>query len=184
MNGQRIGYIRVSTVDQNTDRQLSDMELDRIFEDKASGKNATDRPALQELLRFLREGDTLYVHSIDRLARNLDDLLHLVQDLTSRGVTVQFIKEALTFSGDNDNPMSKLMLSVMGAISEFERTLIRERQREGIAKAKKKGKYKGRARVLTPIQAQELKALAVPGSNKSDLARKFGISRKSVYRYL
>lgn len=181
--GQKIGYIRVSSVDQNTERQLDGIDLDRTFEDKASGKNAADRPALQEMLRFIRDGDTLYVHSIDRLARNLDDLLHLVKDLTSRGVTVQFVKEALTFSGDNDNAMSKLMLSVMGAISEFERALIRERQREGIAKAKKKGKYKGRARVLTPIQAEELRSLATPGCNKSALARRFGISRESVYRY-
>jgi len=184
MNGQRIGYIRVSSIDQNTDRQLSGVELDRTFTDKLSGKNAEDRPALQELLRFLRDGDTLYVHSIDRLARNLNDLLRLVQDLTSRGVTVQFTKENLTFSGD-DNPMSRLMLSVMGAIGEFERALIRERQAEGIAKAKKKGKYKGRKRVLTPLQAQELRVHAEgPGVNKSALARKFGISRKSVYRYL
>jgi len=182
MKGQRIGYIRVSSTDQHTDRQLAGMELDRVFTDKVSGKNATDRPQLQELLRYAREGDTVLVHSIDRLARNLDDLLRLVQDLTSRGVTVRFEKEALTFSGD-DNPMSKLMLSVMGAISEFERALIRERQCEGIAKAKKKGKYKGRARVLTPIQAEELRSLATPGCNKSALARKFGISRESVYRY-
>jgi len=182
MNGQRIGYIRVSSADQNTDRQLDGIELDRTFTDKISGRN-TDRPALQELLRFLRDGDTLYVHSIDRLARNLDDLRRLVNDLTSRGVRIQFVKENLTFSGD-DSPMSRLLLSMMGAFAEFERAIIRERQREGIERAKKKGIYKGRKRVLTPLQAQELRSLAVPGCNKSALARRFGISRESVYRYL
>lgn len=182
MKGQRIGYIRVSSADQNTDRQLDGIELDRVFTDRTSGKN-TDRPGLEELLRFLREGDMLYVHSIDRLARNLDDLRRLVNDLTSRGVRIQFVKEALTFSGD-DSPMSRLLLSMMGAFAEFERAIIRERQREGIEKAKKKGVYKGRKRVLTPLQVAELRSLAVPGSNKSALARRFGISRESVYRYL
>ncbi len=182
MTGQHIGYIRVSSVDQNTDRQLDGIELDRTFTDKTSGKN-TDRPALTELLRYAREGDIVIVHSIDRLARNLDDLRRLVNDLTSRGVRIQFVKEALTFSGD-DSPMSRLLLSMMGAFAEFERAIIRERQREGIEKAKKKGIYKGRKRVLTPLQAEELRSLAVPGCNKSALAKRFGISRESVYRYL
>jgi DNA invertase Pin-like site-specific DNA recombinase len=182
MKGQRIGYIRVSSADQNTDRQLDGIELDRVFTDKTSGKTM-DRAALTELLRYAREGDTVLVHSIDRLAMNLDDLRHLVNDLTSRGVRIQFVKENLTFSGD-DSPMSRLLLSMMGAFAEFERAIIRERQREGIEKAKKKGKYKGRKRVLTPLQAQELRSLAVPGCNKSALAKRFGISRESVYRYL
>lgn len=182
MKGQCIGYIRVSSADQNTDRQLDNIELDRVFTDRTSGKN-TDRPALTELLRYAREGDIVIVHSIDRLARNLDDLRRLVNDLTSRGVRIQFVKEALTFSGD-DSPMSRLLLSMMGAFAEFERAIIRERQREGIEKAKKKGKYKGRKRVLTPLQAEELRSLAVPGCNKSALAKRFGISRESVYRYL
>ncbi|MBP7527322.1 MAG: recombinase family protein [Syntrophorhabdaceae bacterium] len=183
MKGQRIGYVRVSSVDQNTDRQLDGIELDRVFADKASGKNAGDRPQLQELLGYAREGDTIIVHSIDRLARNLDDLRRLVNDLTSRGVRIQFVKETLTFSGD-DSPMSRLLLSMMGAFAEFERAIIRERQREGIEKAKKKGVYKGRKRVLTPLQAEELRALAVPGVSRTALAKKFGISRESVYRYL
>lgn len=182
MNGQRIGYIRVSSADQNTDRQLDGIELDRVFTDRTSGKT-TDRPGLEELLRFLREGDMLYVHSIDRLARNLDDLRRLVNDLTSRGVRIQFVKEALTFSGD-DSPMSRLLLSMMGAFAEFERAIIKERQKEGIEKAKRRGIYKGRKRVLTPLQAEELRSLAVPGCNKSALAKRFGISRESVYRYL
>lgn len=181
-NGQKIGYIRVSTIDQHTDRQLSGIELDQTFTDKASGKN-TDRPALEDMLRYVRKGDTIVVHSIDRLARNLDDLRRLVNDLTGRGIAIQFITENLMFSGD-DSPMSRLLLSMMGAFAEFERAINRERQREGIEKARKKGKYKGRQRVLTPIQVQELRSLATPGANKTALAQHFGISRKSIYRYL
>jgi DNA invertase Pin-like site-specific DNA recombinase len=134
-----IGYKRVSTDSQNTDRQLDGINLEKIYEDKASGKS-TDRPALLDCLKFIRDGDTLVVHSMDRLARNLDDLRKIVKDLTSNNIKVQFIKENLIFSGE-DNPMSNLLLSVMGAFAEFERTLIKERQKEGIAKAEERGAY-------------------------------------------
>lgn len=137
MAGQRVGYIRVSSVDQNPDRQLDEVMVDRVFVDKASGKDV-HRPQLDQLLAFVREGDTLVVHSMDRLARNLDDLRKLVQTLTRRGVRIEFVKEHLTFTGE-DSPMAQLMLSVMGAFAEFERALIRERQREGIALAKQRG---------------------------------------------
>lgn len=115
MAGQQIGYIRVSTTAQNTDRQLEGVELDRVFTDKVSGKSA-DRPQLKALLAHLRDGDTLHVHSIDRLARNLRDLLSLIQIITVDGVTVVFHKEALTFTGD-DSPMQQMMLPLMGAYS-------------------------------------------------------------------
>src|SRR5579872_1336086 len=134
--GHRIGYIRVSTLDQNTERQLDGIELDRTFTDKASGKD-TKRPQLQAALTYLREGDVLVVHSMDRL--------RTVRELTSRGVTVEFVKNRLTFSGKAD-PMAKLMMTMLAAFGEFERDLIRERQREGIAVAKAKGIYKGRKR--------------------------------------
>jgi DNA invertase Pin-like site-specific DNA recombinase len=147
MVGQRIGYVRVSSVEQNTDRQLEGLELARTFTDKASGKD-TQRPELEQLLKFVREGDTVVVHSMDRLARNLDDLRRLVADLTKRGVKIQFVKESLTFTGE-DSPMSNLLLSVMGAFAEFERALIRERQREGVALAKQRGAYKGRKKTLS-----------------------------------
>src|SRR6185437_7118784 len=137
--GQRIGYIRVSSVDQNTARQLDGIDLDRTFTDKASAKDA-NRPKLQECLRFLRDGDTLYVHSMDRLARNLIDLRQMVEDLTARGVAVEFVKERLSFTADA-SPMAKLLLNMMGAFAEFERELIRERQREGIALARAAGKF-------------------------------------------
>ncbi|MCV5669939.1 recombinase family protein, partial [Escherichia coli] len=141
-NGQRIGYVRVSSFDQNPERQLEQIQVDKVFTDKASGKD-TRRPELERLLAFVREGDTVVVHSMDRLARNLDDLRRLVQGLTQRGVRIEFLKEHLTFTGE-DSPMANLMLSVMGAFAEFERALIRERQREGIALAKQRGAYRGR----------------------------------------
>ena len=134
MYGQRIGYVRVSSFDQNPERQLEGVQVARVFTDTASGKD-TQRPELERLLAFVRESDTLVVHSMDRLARNLDDLRRIVQGLTKRGVRVEFVKESLAFTGE-DSPMANLMLSVMGAFAEFERALIRERQREGIALAR------------------------------------------------
>jgi DNA invertase Pin-like site-specific DNA recombinase len=124
MAGQRVGYVRVSTLDQRTDRQLDGVELDRVFTDKASGKDVV-RPQLDALLAFVRDGDTVVVHSMDRLARNLDDLRRLVRALTGKGVRVQFVTENLTFTGE-DTAMATLLLSVMGAFAEFERALIRE----------------------------------------------------------
>jgi DNA invertase Pin-like site-specific DNA recombinase len=125
MTGQRIGYVRVSTFDQNVDRQLDGLTLVKIFTDKASGKDV-DRPQLEAMLSFIREGDTVIVHSMDRLARNLDDLRKLVQSLTKRGIRIEFVKESLAFTGE-ESPMANLMLSVMGAFAEFERALLRER---------------------------------------------------------
>ena len=180
--GQVVGYRRVSSIDQNEARQLDGVELDRVFIDKASGKD-TKRPQLERALEFLREGDLLVVHSMDRLARNLDDLRKLVFELTSKGVSVQFLKESLTFTGE-DSAMSKLLLSVMGAFAEFERSLIRERQCEGIALAKKKGVYKGRKPSLSAEQAEDLRTRAAAGENKAALARDLGISRASLYVYL
>ncbi|WP_295623200.1 recombinase family protein [uncultured Lamprocystis sp.] len=182
MQGQRIGYVRVSSFDQNPDRQLEDVPVDKTFTDKASGKD-TQRPQLDALLGFVREGDTVLVHSMDRLARNLDDLRRLVQTLTKRGVRVAFVKEHLTFTGE-DSPLANLMLSVMGAFAEFERALLRERQREGIALAKQRGVYRGRKKSLAPAQVAELRQRAAAGEPKATLARALGISRETVYQYL
>src|SRR5579863_10771585 len=173
MKGQRIGYIRVSSFDQTIDRQLAGVPLDRTFVDKASGKDA-NRHELEALLRFIRDGDTLVVHSMDRLARNLDDLRRIVQGLTKRGVRVEFVKEGLNFTGD-DSPMATLMLSVMGAFAEFERALIRERQREGVALAKDRGAYKGRRPTLSEEKRAELKSRAASGESKLQLAKQYGI---------
>jgi Resolvase, N terminal domain len=127
VSGQRIGYVRVSTLDQNEKRQLEGQVLDRVFTDKASGRD-TSRPQLTELLRFASDGDIVVVHSMGRLARNLDDLRVLVQGLTRKGVRVEFVKESLVFTGE-DSPMANLMLSVMGAYAEFERSLIRAKRK-------------------------------------------------------
>lgn len=182
MTGQRIGYIRVSTLDQNPDRQLENIPVDRVFTDKASGKDVA-RPQLDALLRFARDGDTVVVHSMDRLARNLDDLRRLVRSLTERGIRVEFVKEQLTFTGE-DTPMATLLLSVMGAFAEFERALIRERQREGIALAKQRGAYRGRKKALSPDAVTELRQRIAAGEKKAVVARDMGISRETLYQYL
>lgn len=182
MHGQRIGYVRVSSYDQNPERQLEHVQVEKVFTDKASGKD-TQRPQLDALLSFAREGDTVVVHSMDRLARNLDDLRRLVQKLTKRGVRIEFVKEGLTFTGE-DSPMANLMLSVMGAFAEFERALIGERQREGIALAKQRGAYRGRKKALSSEQAAELRRRASAGEQKATLAREFGVSRETLYQYL
>lgn len=182
LQGHRIGYIRVSSFDQNPERQLEQAEVSKVFTDKASGKD-TERPALEELLAFVREGDTVVVHSMDRLARNLDDLRRLVQQLTQRGVRIEFVKECLTFTGE-DSPMANLLLSVMGAFAEFERALIRERQREGIALAKQRGAYRGRKKALSTEQVAALQSRASAGEQKAKLAREYGISRETLYQYL
>ena len=182
MNGHQVGYVRVSSAGQNVDRQLAGLDLVKVFEDQASAKDMK-RPQLAACLAYLREGDTLHVHSMDRLARNLDDLRGLVRDLTARGVVVQFHKEALTFTGEA-SPMANLLLSMLGAVAEFERALIRERQAEGIALAKARGAYTGRPPSLSPDQVAELKGRAAAGEKKADLARAYGISRETVYAYL
>ena len=182
MKGQNVGYVRVSTVIQNTARQLDGVALDKVFEDRASGRD-TDRPQLAACLAHLREGDTLHVHSMDRLCRNLDDLRRIVKELTARGIVVRFHKEGLSFTGE-DSPMSTLLLSMLGAVAEFERSIILERQREGIAIAKVDGKYKGRKPALSMERATELRRRAAVGEKKAVLAREFGISRETVYTYL
>lgn len=182
MKGQRIGYIRVSNLDQNPDRQLEQIEVGKVFTDKASGKD-TQRPELERLLAFVREGDTVVVHSMDRLARNLDDLRRIVQGLTQRGVCMEFVKERLIFTGE-DSPIAKLMLSVIGAFAEFERALIRERQLEGIALAKRRGVYRGRKKSLNREQITDLKQRVVAGEKKTLVARDFSISRETLYQYL
>lgn len=178
--GQVVGYVRVSTVDQNTERQLDGLQLDKVFTDHASGKD-TARPQLLECIDYVREGDELVVHSMDRLARSLVDLRQTVDRLTGRGVAVRFVKEGLTFTRDKSDPCSTLMLSVMGAVAEFERSMILERQREGIAIAKAKGKYTGRKPALSDVQAAEVVDRLAAGESASVLAREFGVARATVY---
>ncbi len=180
--GQTVGYLRVSALDQKELRQLEGMALDKRFVDKASGKDM-HRPQLQQLTEYVRDGDTVVCHAMDRLARNLDDLRKIVLGFTDRGVHVRFEKENLTFTGQ-DSPMSHLLLSVMGAFAQFERDLIRERQREGITLAKlREGAYTGRKHSLSPTQAEELRRRVATGESKTALASELGISRQTLYRY-
>lgn len=183
MTGQIIGYVRVSSVQQNEARQVEALAgVSRLFTDKMSGRTA-ERPALAELLAYVREGDTVRVTSLDRLARNLDDLRRLVTSLTAKGVRVEFIKEGLTFTGE-DSAMSKLLLSVMGAFAEFERSLISERQAEGIEIAKARGVYKGRKRCLTAEQVEQARQRIADGVTKAKVARDLGVSRQTLYTAL
>ncbi|WP_420548186.1 recombinase family protein [Curvivirga sp.] len=174
-----VGYIRVSSVDQNTGRQLEGIALDRVFEDKVSG-GTKNRPELLALQDYVRDGDTVHVHSIDRLARNLEDLLGLIRGFLDQGVNVNFLKENLTFNGE-DNPFQQLQLQIIGAVAQFEREMIKERQREGIAKAKKEGKYKGRK---TSIDKEQVIQLKNEGITPTNIAKQLRIARSSVYRML
>ena len=182
MKGHCIGYIRVSTVEQNPIRQLDGVLLDKTFTDKCSGKDVK-RPQLALMMDFIREGDTIFIHSMDRLARNLDDLRRLVNQITDKLVTIKFVKENLEFS-KNQNHIANLMLSVMGAFAEFEKALIKERQLEGISIAKKNGKYAGRKCILNYEQIKELKQMVEQRFKKTEVAKKFGITRFSIYNYL
>jgi DNA invertase Pin-like site-specific DNA recombinase len=162
------GYLRVSSVDQTVARQqeaIKAVSLDKTFIEKASAKD-TNRPMLQECLEYCREGDTLHVHSIDRIARNLKDLQRLVDQLIAKDVTVHFHKEGLIFNG-NDDAMSRLMLQMMGAFAEFERALINERQREGIAAARKAGKQFGRKKVLSDDQIVDIRERSLWGNKRA-----------------
>ena len=181
--GHRIGYRRVSSIVQSTERQLDGVPLDRVYEDKLSGKDV-NRPQLKAAMDYCRDGDTLVVHSLDRLGRNTEDLLRIVRELTAKGVTVEFVKNAMTFKPDQKDPMATLMLTMLAAFAAFERDLIRERQAEGIALAKARGVYKGGQPKLTPAQAQDLLERAAKGETKVALAGYFGISRQAVYDYL
>ena len=181
--GQTIGYVRVSSSDQNTARQLDGVELDQVFTDKLSGATK-DRPQLEAMMTYARAGDMVIVHSMDRLARNLNDLHDIINELMRKGVGVQFKKENLNFSpSEKTNAMNMLLLNIMGAVAQFEREAIKERQAEGIAKAKAKGVYMGRKKALTDTKLMELKEALGQQKTKEALAKEFNISVPTVYRY-
>ena len=185
VTGQKIGYARVSSKDQNLDRQLAALKKEkvfRVFTDTVSG-SSTQRPGLDGALNYVRAGDQLIVVSMDRLARSLIDLHRLVDELTERGVSVKFLKEGQTYSLDS-SPVAKLMLGLLGSVAEFERAIIRERQAEGIAKAKARGVYKGRAKVLNEEQVVQAREWVSEGVPKTEVARRFGIGRTTLYKYL
>jgi len=176
---QIIGYKRVSSFEQNTDRQLDGIKLDKVFEDKASGGSA-DRPELTRMLDHAREGDVIMVHSIDRLARNLSDLLELLKDFKTNGITIKFVKEGLEFTSD-DNPFQQLQMQIIGAVSEFERSMIKARQREGIEKAKADGRYRGGKKSL---DREKVLNLIAEGVGPAKIAKQLNVARSSVYRII
>jgi len=174
----KVAYKRVSTADQNTARQLEGMTFDKVFEDKVSGKD-TNRPELLAMLDYVRDGDELYVHSLDRLGRNTSDLIQLMEQLKTKGVTVVFDKSKMTFSPDTSNPMNNLMFTMLSAFSQFERDLMLERQREGIAIAKAEGKYKGKAK---KINDDEIRDKIAQGLSYRKVADELDISLSTVQR--
>jgi DNA invertase Pin-like site-specific DNA recombinase len=156
------------------------------FNDDAIGRPTKELSGLfgfRGCKRHLAIGDLFVIHFMDRLARNLDDLRRIVFDLTKKGVHVRFIKENLTFTG-KDSPMSNLLLSLLGAVAEFERSMIRERQKEGIELAKKRGVYKGRKPSLTKVQVAEIRKRVKAGEKKTALAAEFKVSRQTLYSAL
>lgn len=177
-----IGYIRVSTADQETGRQLDKVVLDKVFEEKISSA-APNRPILAECLNYLREGDIFYVHSIDRLARNLIELQSIVSSLVDKGVEVRFYTENLTFS-KGSSPMQELMLQVLGAFAQFERKLIKERQLEGINNAKLQGRYLGRPKKISDEDKKLIIEMHKNGCTPSFIAEKFDVSVYSIYKLI
>ena len=175
-----VSYRRVSSASQCLDRQ--ELEgCDKVFEEKITGAKR-DRPELNRMLDYIREGDEVRVHSIDRLARDLRDLQSIIEHINDKDATITFLKEKLTFKPSaKADPFAKLQLHLMGAFAEFERSIIRERQREGIARAKERGVYAGRK---TSIDVDKVKSLHASGVGASEIAKALGIGRASVYRLL
>lgn len=174
----QIAYIRVSTIEQNEQRQIEAMkryDIEKWFIEKVSGKD-TNRPKLKEMLNFAREGDTIHIHDFSRLARSTKDLLNIVELLNEKGITLISNKENI----DTSTPTGKLMLTMIGAINEFERTNLLERQKEGIAIAKREGKYKGRKAVSIPDFENYYEKYKKREINKSELAKELNISRPTL----
>lgn len=189
---QTVGYIRVSSEDQNIDRQLDGIALDKVFIDKMTG-SSKDRPQLKTMIEYVRYGDMVIVHSLDRMARNLGDLLEIIKTLNDKGVIFKSIKENLTLDGANPSPMDKFLLHILGAVAEFNRSLIREAQKEGIEKAKRKGRYKGRKPSLSKAQINDLKSMLEQKNSSIDnykkitldkLAKQFNVSLPTIKRYV
>ena len=185
--GQKVSYLRVSSKDQSIARQreaLAHLDIRKEFVDEISARSRADRPGLHACLEYLRDGDELHVASIDRLARSLIDLKQLITELTNDGVTVVFHKEGLRFAADTDDPTANLMLGVLGSFAEFERAIIRERQAEGIALAKKAGKYTGRPKALSDEQVADARRRIKAGESKTLVAKALDVGRSTLYRYL
>lgn len=185
MDGQVVAYLRVSSLDQNPARQAEAVGgVAKTFIDRASGKGRDERLALAELLDWMRQGDTVRVASMDRLARSVIDLHQIVDELTAKGVSVQFVKESLTFRPGEADATSRLLLGVMGSVAEFERSIIRERQAEGIRAAQARGVYRGRKPALSPAQVEAARDRIAQGVPKAAVARTLGVTRQTLYTAL
>lgn len=184
MIGQTVGYVRVSSADQNPQRQIDQIgDCHKVFTDTQSGRSRTNRKALQDLLGYVREGDVVRVQSMDRLGRDTMDLYQLLNELTDKGVTVELLAEGITVSKDERNPTQQLMLGLLAAIADFERAKIRERQAEGIAIAKAKGKYRQQPK-LSDEDIEQIQVLLDLGYEKTKIAEQFSVSRQTVYNAL
>jgi DNA invertase Pin-like site-specific DNA recombinase len=183
--GQVVGYVRVSSSDQNAARQLAAIgEVDRIFEDQVSGGSRTDRTGLEACLNYVRAGDTVRVASMDRLARSLTDLQQIVDEALGKGATVEFVREGQAYAAGRDDSMGRLLLQLLGAFAEFERSLIKERQAEGIRLAKEAGKYAGRRPSLSVEQVAAARERIEQGVPKTRVAAELGVDRSTLYRAL
>jgi DNA invertase Pin-like site-specific DNA recombinase len=175
-----VGYIRVSSADQNTARQLDGVQLDKTFIEKVSGATA-DREQLHAMFDYVREGDTVHVHEISRLARSLIDLNTLISDLNKKGVTVVFHQERMTFSPDREQePLQQLMFNMLASFAQFERQIIKQRQAEGIAKAKERGEYMGRKKTID--DSAIIEAMSKDGASFRKVAKELSVSLSTVQR--
>lgn len=182
MTGQIVGYVRVNSIEQNPARQLAAIgAVDEIFTDRVSGKSRSDRPELARMLRHVRRNDTVRVSSMDRLARSVIDLAQIIQELNGKEVEVQFTTERLTFAPGAEDPLATFQLHMLGAVAQLERSLIKERQREGIDLARAKGVYRGRSRALSPEQITQAHDMLGAGIPKAKIARDLGCSRRVLY---
>lgn len=175
-----VGYARVSTVGQSLDIQLTKLSsCEKIFSDKASGIDSS-RPQLNNCLEFVREGDTLVITKLDRLARSMLHLSKILDQLKSKGVELRVIDQSI----DTSTPVGKLLFNVLGSIAEFEREIAKERQMEGIAKAKAKGVKCGRSKILNNDQVEEIRNKKNKGVTVKEIMKEYGLSKASVYNYL
>jgi DNA invertase Pin-like site-specific DNA recombinase len=183
--GQRIGYARVSSLEQNLARQLAALgEVDKLFSEKQSGGSRAERTELAELMRYAREGDTVVVSSMDRLARSVVDLNQIVRELTAKDVAVEFITERVTFRPGVTDPYSEFQLNVMASFAQLERAISKERQADGIRAAKERGVYAGRARKLTDEDLADARKQINAGIPKAEVARRLQVDRSTLYRAL
>ena len=187
MAGKKLAYVRVSSEGQSTSRQdlqIEELCVDKVFSEKVSGRNIQDRPQFQMMLEYAREDDIIYCAELSRWGRSLIDIKTTVTALTSKGVTVKFLKENLTFTYNEEDPMSNLLLGILSSLAEWERAVIKSRQMEGVKIAQERGIYKercGRKPKLSEEQIKEVRKRVESGEKRSDVAVAFGVSRQTVY---